>query len=77
MSQVIRKDFSVVSTRESALSEAKEILKTCEADTDIINVFAVLIRNDGTYQMRSSANIGRHRKLGILAEMMHNLITAD
>lgn len=77
MSQVIKKDFKVISTRDSAVKTAKEILETCQTESDIINVFAVLIRTDGNYQIRNSANIGRHRKIGILAEMMHNLIVQE
>lgn len=76
MSRVIKRDFTVSNTHESAVSMAKEIMELCE-EAAVINVFAVIVRNDGTYRMCESANIGRHRKVGMLTEMIHNLINTE
>lgn len=75
-SQVTKFIPRVVETHESVIEVLQDLTELCK-NPDVINLFAVVIRADGTYAMAQSANIGRHRKLGMFAEMHHNLLVKE
>lgn len=75
-SQVTKFTPRIVDTHGSVLEVLQDLTELCK-NPEVTNLFAVVIRSDGTYAMAQSANIGRHRKLGILAEMHHNLLVKE
>lgn len=75
-SQVTKFTPRVIDTHSSVIKVLQDLTELCK-NPDVTNLFAVVIRVDGTYAMTQSANIGRHRKLGILAEMHHNLLVEE
>lgn len=75
-SRVTKFTPKVVDTHASVIEVLQDLNELCKSP-EVTNLFAVVIRADGTYAMAQSANIGRHRKLGILAEMHHNLLVKE
>lgn len=66
-------DREMEELRSSALSILDKMREVIESE-DVINFHAILFFRDNTYQVFKSDGIQRHTRIGMLMEMIHDIL---